>query len=130
MKRRKREAPGDGEGFKNVYYKTIMTKKKMKQKKWMTVEEELTGGFKFKMKKTWKQSQTCEWRGCITVGTDSTGCSLEASFKMTVLSNIHHHHTSTLFLHTKYCWHTKPTHRNMNAPASHHPVIQHRLLIG
>lgn len=49
MKRRKREALGDGEGFKNVYYRTIMTTKK-ERKKWMSVEEELTGGFRFKMK--------------------------------------------------------------------------------
>lgn len=49
MKRRKGEALGDGEGFKNVYYRTIMTTKK-ERKKWMSVEEELTGGFRFKMK--------------------------------------------------------------------------------
>lgn len=32
MKRRKGEALGDGEGFKNVYYRTIMTTKKERKK--------------------------------------------------------------------------------------------------
>lgn len=50
MKRRKREALGDGEGFKKCLLQNYNDHKKRKKKKWMSVEEELTGGFRFKMK--------------------------------------------------------------------------------